>query len=114
MSPKLRKIKVRGTEYLWRTFRPNGDGDGGIGLRVFEGRKILMESWLGSHPPAITPSFVAAQIEWYLEPVQFARAAGTCVCSLCGDLYYDHPQDGPYFEGYRWLHRLCNGELVKL
>ncbi len=47
------------------------------------------------------------------DPVSFVRAAGECVCS-CGKTYYKHPMAGPLFEGHRWLHRLCDGSLVKL
>lgn len=45
----------------------------------------------------------------------FGRASGQCVCTLCGRQYLKHPysehrscDDQPY------LHRLCNGKLVKL
>lgn len=39
----------------------------------------------------------------------YVRAAGDTVCT-CGFLYYDHDT----VRGYRWLHRLCDGRLVKL
>lgn len=38
------------------------------------------------------------------------RAAGDSVCVHCELPYYDHDD----VRGYRWLRRLCNGELVKL
>jgi len=41
--------------------------------------------------------------EWY-------RAAGACVCETCGYEYRQHS----YVIGFRWLRRLCNGDLVKL
>lgn len=38
------------------------------------------------------------------------RASGTCVCSICGLQYRDHPT-----EEYRNIdHRLCNGDIVHL
>lgn len=52
----------------------------------------------------------------------FARAAGDAVCSgalpaphsnrhvTCNRSYYDHPT----VQGFEWLHRLCDGRLVKL
>jgi len=38
------------------------------------------------------------------------RAGGDCICDVCGFVYYDHQ----VVTGYRWLRKLCNGELVKL
>lgn len=113
MSPKLRKIIVDGVTYHWRMRHPNGDGDGGIGLRVFEGRKIVVDSWMGGRPLAITPAFVAAQIRFAVNPIDFVRVGGDVVCE-CGKLMYDHPMDGPYYQGFQWLHRACDGRLVKL
>lgn len=47
---------------------------------------------------------------------KFRRASGEVVCRVCNKTYYKHPfamehldyQDEPF------LHRLCNGDLVKL
>lgn len=116
---KPRKIVVEGLPYLWRTYRPNGDGDGGIGLRVWEGKEVIIELWLSgmNQPKTITPGFVAEQIGYYLRPVEFLRAGQECVCS-CGKMYREHPYGGPFIvEPYgsrQWLHRLCDGILVKL
>lgn len=45
------------------------------------------------------------------------RASGECVCDRCGLSYWQHPPC-PWFvdrvTGSPWLHRLCNGKLVKL
>ena len=38
------------------------------------------------------------------------RAGGDCICEKCGYTYYQHAP----VTGYRWLHKLCNGDLVKL
>lgn len=45
----------------------------------------------------------------------YTRASGECICETCGAQYCDHPMakdlpgcDGPF------LHRLCDGALVKL
>ena len=48
------------------------------------------------------------------ESLVFYRAAGECICETCGKTYSRHPMDGPLFDGHQWLHRLCNGDLVKL
>lgn len=44
----------------------------------------------------------------------FTRASGETVCGPCGEPYRRHPMGGP--EGYDglFLHRLCDGRLVKL
>lgn len=48
------------------------------------------------------------------EIVDFVRASGDCICDACGKKYYQHPMDGPEFDGHKWLHRICSGRLVKL
>jgi len=40
--------------------------------------------------------------DWY-------RASGDCVCEACGFPYYDHQP----VTGFRWLLKLCNGDLIK-
>lgn len=47
------------------------------------------------------------------EPMR--RASGDCICTLCNLPYRKHPMGGPvgYF-GEQFLHRLCDGSLVKL
>jgi hypothetical protein len=45
------------------------------------------------------------------------RASGTCVCAICGREYRHHPvATDAHLIGWMgpFLHRLCNGELVKL
>lgn len=46
------------------------------------------------------------------------RAHMACLCDICGKEYIDHPRaKEPWnlsFTGEPFLHRLCNGELVKL
>lgn len=46
------------------------------------------------------------------------RASGDCLCLCCGKNYHGHPRAAePWnlsFTGEPFLHRLCNGELVKL
>lgn len=48
------------------------------------------------------------------DQIDFYRADGRCLCPVCNKEYYKHPfsehqgWDGPY------LHKLCNGDLVKL
>ena len=65
MKSKLRKITVDGAPYLWTLHSHNGDGDGGIGLRVWRGKEVLIERWLGgmNDPWPITPGVVAALIK---------------------------------------------------
>lgn len=48
----------------------------------------------------------------------FERAGGDCICKQCGKKYYDHPmareKEWLSWDGQPFLHRLCNGRLVKL
>ena len=116
MKAKLRKITVDGVAYKWHCSAPEED----YGMRKLRAWLAtdsvpLLEEWI--HPRAqkiITPKFVAAQIGFATKPLDFYRAAGACLCEQCGEEYRKHPNDGPFFEGYQWLHRLCNGDLVKL
>lgn len=65
MKSKLRRITVDGTLYLWRLHSPNGDGDGGIGLRVWRDKEVFLEQWFTrskDSPWPITPKAVAALI----------------------------------------------------
>lgn len=45
----------------------------------------------------------------------WVRAAGNCVCDVCGVEYNRHPMDETHVghNGSLWLHRLCDGRLVK-
>ncbi len=64
MKAKLRRLVVDNQPYAYTLYRPNGDGDGGIGLRIWRGRTVVADEWLSglSKPAAITPRFVAARI----------------------------------------------------
>jgi hypothetical protein len=44
------------------------------------------------------------------------RAGGDCVCSRCGQSYYDHPLDWRVlgYGGQAYLQILCDGQRVKL
>lgn len=114
----IRKIVVKGETYHWHVGAPDEDY-GIVKLRVWRGKKVIITIFLRAEHQPVKPAFVAAQIDYHLEPVTFHRASGDCVCS-CGKIYYDHPFDGPFTNsmGYdasrQWLHRLCNGDLVKL
>lgn len=60
-----------------------------------------------------------ATVDVIEEPLDFVRAAGECLCETCGKLYREHPMGGPFTETMgtdprQWLHRLCDGSLVKL
>lgn len=61
----LRRITVDSVTYLWGLNRHNGDGDGGIGLRVWRGKIKVLDEWLSglNKPDAITPRFVAERIK---------------------------------------------------
>jgi len=49
------------------------------------------------------------------EYVDFYRASKSCLCSLCGKEYQDHPfSNHRDWLGEKYLHRLCNGDHVKL
>lgn len=59
-----------------------------------------------------------------MEYPAFFRAEGTCKCPVCGRLYEEHPFDKRFpIPQEMWvsatrpeyvLHKLCNGDLVKL
>lgn len=65
MKTKLRRITVNSVPYLWTLHKHNGDGDGGIGLRVWRGKTVVVDEWLAglAKPDAITPRFVATRIK---------------------------------------------------
>lgn len=45
----------------------------------------------------------------------WARAGGDCLCDFCGEEFKRHPMDETHegINGALWLHRLCDGSLVK-
>ena len=65
MRKKPRKIVVDSVEYQWAAVNFNGDGDGGIGLKVWKDKKLVLEQWLNelNIPDNITPKFVAERIK---------------------------------------------------
>lgn len=47
--------------------------------------------------------------------VDMRRASGDVICEPCGREYRKHPSVGPKCSaGAQWLHKLCDGSLVKL
>jgi len=50
------------------------------------------------------------------EPPDFVRAGGDVRCTGCRKPYKEHPlaEEHIGFDGYPYLHRLCDGTLVKL
>lgn len=42
------------------------------------------------------------------------RTSGEMVCLACGQEYWRHPFTLHRFDGNPFLHRLCNGDIVKL
>jgi hypothetical protein len=54
--------------------------------------------------------FLAPEDEAVLDAGTWFRASGDCECAVCAQSYWKHPQ----VLGALWLHRLCDGELVKL
>ena len=44
------------------------------------------------------------------------RAAGACLCPVCGVDYLNHPMEEEFlsYQDLPFLHRLCSGEMVKL
>lgn len=44
----------------------------------------------------------------------FHRASGDCICSVCDKAYWPHPLGGLIGWMGQFLHRLCDGSLVKL
>lgn len=119
MKAKLRSITVNDIVYKWHVSPPDEDY-GMVKLRIWEGdnKEPIFDHWLRRAHQPITPKFVAIQIDYHLKPVDFYRASGECLCE-CGLPYRKHPYDGPFssqmgFESHQWLHRLCNGDLVKL
>ena len=65
MKKKIRKITIGDRTYTWNTFRPNGDGDGGIGLKIYANKSVILQKWLtgSTKPDAITPKFIANLIK---------------------------------------------------
>lgn len=50
-----------------------------------------------------------------IEVDDFYRADQHCVCKICSKTYGEHPYGGQILSDRSMiLHRLCNGELVKL
>ena len=55
-----------------------------------------------------------------LEASRCYRASGSCLCPMCGAEYRAHPytahrsSDGMNSEGWPYMHRLCNGDIVEL
>lgn len=49
------------------------------------------------------------------QPLPIKRVSGECICDLCGQQYYAHP-NAPYlgYDDKPFLRVLCNGDLVKL
>lgn len=49
-------------------------------------------------------------------PESFTRAGGLVICGHCGLQYIDHPMSPHYlsYDQRPFLHRLCDGRLVKL
>lgn len=43
-------------------------------------------------------------------PREWIHASGNCICSTCGHLYFNHPEDPNELP----LHVLCDGLRVKL
>lgn len=40
----------------------------------------------------------------------WTHAMSSCVCETCGYQFWEHPT----VPGYAWMHRICDGRLVKL
>jgi len=40
----------------------------------------------------------------------YVRASGMVLCEICGVAYFDHAP----VQGFEWLHRACDGRLLKL
>lgn len=115
----IRRITVDNQVYGWHVSSPEDDY-GAVQLRVWEDKILILDFWLRPEHQPITPKFVAEQIGYWLKPVEFVRTAGEAVCGVCGKFHREHPMGGPFmcednFEPSRqWLHRLCDGNLVKL
>lgn len=56
------------------------------------------------------PDLLAPEDEVRLEAGTWFRASGNCICADCALPYWKHPQ----VLGALWLHRVCDGDLVKL
>lgn len=54
--------------------------------------------------------------EDYEENHRWYRAAGGCICDICGKKYRDHPvaSNPKDWEGRPFMYLLCNGDLAKL
>jgi hypothetical protein len=45
-----------------------------------------------------------------IEDNDYLRASGECECNICNQKYKNHLT----LVGYKWLVKLCTGELIKL
>lgn len=61
---KPRSITVNNEKYKWRVFRPDGDGDGGLGIKIWRRGVVIYDEF---HPyarvPVVTPSLIRNIIE---------------------------------------------------
>lgn|GEM_PF-4255813 len=62
---------------------------------------------MGNAPHLMTP---LNRERVFGESQDWMRAAGACLCGVCGKQYNDHPS----VLGALWLTELCDGEFVKL
>lgn len=62
MKSKIRKIVVSGIEYTWSLGKFNCDGDGGIKLKVYKDRTVIIEELI-TCDHNITPKEVADKIK---------------------------------------------------
>ena len=45
-----------------------------------------------------------------MDACDWTHASNLCVCQVCGFQYWEHAT----VPGYTWIHRICDGRLVKL
>jgi hypothetical protein len=95
-----------------------------IARKVYKGQNVALMCWC-SGPPTNKPchaEIIKGKIEEILapfdtkdDPIEFYRAGGDCICPQCNKEYRKHPHSEHLaYDGYPWLRRLCNGDLVKL
>lgn len=73
-------------------------------------KSSFMEAWGEAEPNPLQLKPNKVDLKRIMEDNDWYRASGDCICEKCGMDYYSHP---PVIR-FPGLHRVCNGDLVKL
>ena len=64
MKNKLRKLIINKDAYFWRVYRHNCDGDGGMYLRIWKDKIIILDEFVSAKigSAGITPGFIVKKL----------------------------------------------------